>query len=458
MKNIKKISIFLIIILFFTITKSYALTGKVNATAIRLREEPSTTSNIITNIYEGEKVEVIETLDEWYKVKYQDNEGYLSKQFLSVDEESTKDESSQVTNSTSNNSQITNTVSNENEVEQTTNNVANEITDNNVEVSDKIIYKTNSQTNIRLVPNIMSEIVSNLQGEIQVNKITEINNWVQITDGSITGWILKNKLSEAVENVEQKPVENEEKEPEQPVEEEKENVSKDETNNVSKKGKVNVETAKVREKANSSATVVGFLDYDDEVTINSEEADWYQITFEDISGYVSKRLINIVEDKQVSSRSISEERKNQDTTTVDETANTVLTEAINNSENKGKEVVDFAKQYLGYSYVSGGKNPKSGFDCSGFTQYVFSNFGYTLGNTAASQNSIGKEISKDDLQLGDLILFYDEGKTKIGHTGIYIGNGEFVHSANPERGVVIDNLNTSSYYNQRFLNARRIVE
>ena len=62
----------------------------------------------------------------------------------------------------------------------------------------------------------------------------------------------------------------------------------------------------------------------------------------------------------------------------------------------------------------------------------------------------------DDLQIGDLILFQNEEKTKIGHVGIYIGGGNFVHAANPDRGVVIDNIITSSYYNTRFVTAKRI--
>ena len=91
-------------------------------------------------------------------------------------------------------------------------------------------------------------------------------------------------------------------------------------------------------------------------------------------------------------------------------------------------------------------------------RYVFKNFGYSLGTVAADQNSLGTEIDKNNLKEGDLILFYNEENTKIGHTGIYIGNNEFIHAANPERGVVIDNLVTNSYYSTRFVTARRIVE
>ena len=77
---------------------------------------------------------------------------------------------------------------------------------------------------------------------------------------------------------------------------------------------------------------------------------------------------------------------------------------------------------------------------------------------AASQTSLGVVVEKENLQIGDLILFYDDAKKKIGHCGIYIGGGDFIHSANPQRGVVIDNLNTNSYYAQRFVTARRIIE
>ena len=130
----------------------------------------------------------------------------------------------------------------------------------------------------------------------------------------------------------------------------------------------------------------------------------------------------------------------------------------NDVVSKGTEVAELAQKYLGYKYVVGGKNPESGFDCSGFTRYIFLQFNHSLGSTAAGQNNVGIEVSREDLKAGDLILFYDEAKTKIGHTGIYISDGNFVHSANPERGVVIDNINTNSYYNERYIVAKRIVE
>ncbi len=106
----------------------------------------------------------------------------------------------------------------------------------------------------------------------------------------------------------------------------------------------------------------------------------------------------------------------------------------------------------------GCSTPEKGFDCSGFTRYVFGHFGFTLGQVAADQTSLGDVVERANLQIGDLILFYNDGKSKIGHCGIYMGSGDFIHSANPQRGVVTDNLNTNSYYSERFVTARRMVK
>ena len=157
----------------------------------------------------------------------------------------------------------------------------------------------------------------------------------------------------------------------------------------------------------------------------------------------------------MSSRSLIEERKLANESNIE--INLENDSNKQNTSNLGVSVVEYAKNYLGYSYVVGGKTPSSGFDCSGFTKYIFSNFGINLASVASEQIQSGTEVSRENLIEGDLILFYNEAKTKIGHVGIYIGNGEFIHSANPQRGVVIDNLNTNSYYNDRYVTARRII-
>lgn len=123
----------------------------------------------------------------------------------------------------------------------------------------------------------------------------------------------------------------------------------------------------------------------------------------------------------------------------------------------GEAVVAFAKQFLGKPYVYGGNGPNS-FDCSGFTCYVFKNFNVSLPRVAANQRSAGYEVNKADLIPGDLILFTspNSGST-IGHVGIYIGNGEFIHaSSGSTMSVTISSLNSASY-SKRYVAARRVI-
>ena len=126
------------------------------------------------------------------------------------------------------------------------------------------------------------------------------------------------------------------------------------------------------------------------------------------------------------------------------------------TSSEGNDVVEFAKKYLGYKYVAGGSSPSTGFDCSGFTTYVFRNFGVSLNRSSKDQIKTGTAVSKSNLQPGDIVIFKNQGKTAIGHVGIYIGSGNFIHAANKKEGVVITAL-SSSYYSQRYVGARRVI-
>ena len=104
----------------------------------------------------------------------------------------------------------------------------------------------------------------------------------------------------------------------------------------------------------------------------------------------------------------------------------------------GQEVAEFATQYVGYNYVWGGKSPETGFDCSGLVYYVYQQFGYELNRTAAEQAGNGSHVEADALEPGDVLCFYKGGT--IGHSGIYIGDGNYVHAQDSATGVVISPL------------------
>ncbi len=113
-----------------------------------------------------------------------------------------------------------------------------------------------------------------------------------------------------------------------------------------------------------------------------------------------------------------------------------------------------ARQYLGHRYISGGASP-SGFDCSGFTSYVYKLHGITLPRSSTSQAYVGTQLSKADLLPGDLLIFSNTYKKGPSHTGIYLGNGQFIHASTSTTGVIISDLN-STYYKSKFTYGRRL--
>ncbi|MEA4924328.1 MAG: NlpC/P60 family protein [Syntrophomonadaceae bacterium] len=121
----------------------------------------------------------------------------------------------------------------------------------------------------------------------------------------------------------------------------------------------------------------------------------------------------------------------------------------------GSSIVAKAAQYLGTPYRYGGASP-GGFDCSGFTTYIYSQFGISLNRTAAGQYSNGFSVSKAGLAPGDLVFFRCYSSS-IDHVGIYAGNGQIIHSSSPKSGgVIYSNLN-SGYYANTYYGARRII-
>ena len=153
---------------------------------------------------------------------------------------------------------------------------------------------------------------------------------------------------------------------------------------------------------------------------------WYKVTYAGNTGYVSSDYITITTEPTTASSSAL-----------------------------GEQIVALAKQYLGTPYVLGGNGPSS-FDCSGFTKYIYAQFGYTLNRTATDQLQNGVSISRDELQPGDLVFFRYRTSKPVSHVGIYIGGGEFIHASTNRYMVQIDQMNSGHYANV-FVYARRIL-
>ena len=131
---------------------------------------------------------------------------------------------------------------------------------------------------------------------------------------------------------------------------------------------------------------------------------------------------------------------------------TTSTEGTSNANSIGAKLVNLAKSKLGCRYVWGATGPNQ-FDCSGLTSWCYKQVGISIPRTSLAQSKGGKAVSKSNLQPGDL-LFWKTTSAEVGHVGMYVGNGQFIHATNKSKPVKYDSL-SNSYYSSRFVRARR---
>ncbi len=437
----KKAKIGLIILAFIILTistKVYATNGKANQETVRMREEASTESSVVTLISLDEEVEVLSEEGEWYKIKYKTYTGYVRKDMLDVDG---KTETAQNTNSE-------NTTSSE-------------------EIKDKIeIGYTGtiaSKLDLKLVPSITSSNINTIEENSKIIIKDIINKWSYVETDNKSGWVLTSKIKVSEQkNEEVKTEENKEQTVEETKKEEntEKTTSKEETKTEEKKKTevtkyVSAETLNMRETANNNAKLINQLKVNTKVTVLETEGTWSKIKVNGKTGYVASKYLS---DKKVDVTSRSEEisRGKQNTQTENTSSKNESNTQGTSSSASGNNIVAYAKKYMGYKYVSGGSSPSTGFDCSGFTSYVYKQCGISISRSSSAQASNGTAVSKSNLQPGDLVIFNNRANTSIGHVGIYIGGNTFIHAGNSGTGVITTSL-SDSYYSARYVTGRRII-
>ena len=146
-----------------------------------------------------------------------------------------------------------------------------------------------------------------------------------------------------------------------------------------------------------------------------------------------------------------------DNITVNENTNTEPAVDVKVTESKDNDIVAYAKQFLGVPYRWGGSSPSVGFDCSGFTMYVFNHFGIKLPHRADLQFKYGSKVNKNQLKPGDLVFFYKSGTNYISHCGIYIGNNQFIHAVSSRYdGYEVKISSLTGYYSREYAGATRL--
>jgi len=203
-------------------------------------------------------------------------------------------------------------------------------------------------------------------------------------------------------------------------------------------GNIKGTSVRMRDGASLDANIIGVYSNKETVNIIGVNGDWYKVQLGDKTGYVFSDYVAL-------NGGASEVHTGT-------SANGVST---GESSSSGQAIVDTAMKYLGVPYVWAGTSP-SGFDCSGLVYYVYKENGYNINRTAASIYQNGTSVDKSELQVGDAICFTSSSYGTIGHVGIYIGGGQFIHASSGSGSVVISDL-SSSYYTNHYYGARRIV-
>lgn len=350
------------------------------------------------------------------------------------------------------------------------------------ETAGKVIV-TASILNLRETPDTSSKVLRQLKNGNQLNVLENSNGWFRVTSDGLTGWVSGTYVKKA----EEKTV-------------------------TVQYGKITGNNVNFRKGPGTGYGVISRMNKGDVLTIIELSGAWYKVkTSGGTIGWVSSSYIspdhaakepsdqmkseagdNIKSDTENKStngqinkpdNNPTENRTGQSeiipvnptgSESTDQSVSNLKNEAVTpggSSELTGSEMlyvgnftaselIDYATGLVGVKYVYGGNSPEEGFDCSGFTKYVFSQFGINLERVAADQAQQGIEITLDELLPGDLVFSdTDGGNNNINHVGIYIGDGKFISatSGSLSAKVSISELN-STYWQSSYMTARRIFK
>lgn len=270
--------------------------------------------------------------------------------------------------------------------------------------------KCSSSVNLRSEANTSSSILAELKNGTAVTVVSTANGWCKVTCSGKSGYIKQDYVS----------------------------TTGSASNNTSAStGTAAVvkcsSTVNFRSAASTSSTILGELKNGTAVTVLSTSNGWSKVSYAGKAGYISADYLVTASSGTAISPS-----------------NTAASVSISA---KRQSVLNYAAQFLGVPYVYGGSTP-SGFDCSGFTSYVFKNTVGSIPRVAQAQYDATTRVSRDDLLPGDLV-FFGSSTSSISHVGIYVGSNQFIHA--PSTGDVVKYSSLTGSYATRYQGAGRVI-
>lgn len=285
----------------------------------------------------------------------------------------------------------------------------------------KIVCSTT--VNFRSQPSTSSTVLASMPNGASVNITGVSNGWFKATYNGQNGYVSADYVSFAGSGSGSSSSSNQ---------------SSSSSSSTTRTGKIVCDTSvNFRSQPNTSCSIIGSLYNGATVTILSSENGWYKATYNGKTGYISADYVTVTSG-QASDSAVSKP------------SNSV---SYNGTSAKRKAVIEYAAQFLGTPYVYGGSTP-SGFDCSGFTSYVFANTVGSIPRVAQAQFDATTRVSMSELKPGDLV-FFGSSASSISHVGIYVGDGKFIHS--PHTGDVVKYDSLSGYYSNRFQGGGRVI-
>ena len=420
--------------------------AKVNADSLYLRQSPG--GAVITTLSKGTTVAVLNNSSSWYKVSVNGKEGYVSGEYLtgttatnvalgtgtvkcssSVNFRSAPNTSSTSYGELKNGTKVNVVGVSSGWYKVTYNGKTGYIHPDYITLASSSVgtaiapsntvtsttgtagtVKCSSSVNLRSEANTSSSSLAELKNGTAVTVVSTANGWCKVTCSGKTGYIKQDYVS----------------------------TTGSASNNTSAStGTAAVvkcsSTVNFRSAASTSSTILGELKNGTAVTVLSTSNGWSKVSYAGKAGYISADYLVTASSGTAISPS-----------------NTAASVSISA---KRQSVLNYAAQFLGVPYVYGGSTP-SGFDCSGFTSYVFKNTVGSIPRVAQAQYDATTRVSRDDLLPGDLV-FFGSSTSSISHVGIYVGSNQFIHA--PSTGDVVKYSSLTGSYATRYQGAGRVI-